>query len=145
LHGEVRRLLSGCQPGSIKISKSSVYLPLGPAVSHKKAQAMQQSTPCWGRCRLLGCEPLGGDALRDTVTAHVAPRALPVLPTGSFQAGGSFLGAPLLGALVEVPNQHRGLKEAPLEPFAWKQKALEALPACHSRWSGTLLMLQARK
>ncbi|XP_075031483.1 dual specificity mitogen-activated protein kinase kinase 2 isoform X1 [Calonectris borealis] len=53
-----------------------------PAVSHKKAQATQQSTPCWGRCRLSGCGPLGGDALKDAVTAHVAPQALPVLPTG---------------------------------------------------------------
>lgn len=93
----------------------------------------------------MGCGSLGGDALRDTVTAHVAPQALPVLPTGSFQAWGSFLGTALLEALVEVPHWHRCLKEALLNPFAWKQKALEALPACHSRWSGTLQMLQARK
>lgn len=145
MHGEVRRLLSGCQPGSIKILKSSVYLPLDPAVSHEKAQATQQSTPCWGWCRLLGCGPLGGDALRDTVTAPVAPQALPVLPMGSFRARGSFLGRALQGALAEVPNRHGCLKKALLEPFAWKQKALEALPACHSRWSGILQMLQARK
>lgn len=83
--------------------------------------------------------------MRDTVTAPVAPQALPVLPKDSFQARGRFLGNALLGALIEVPNQQECLKEAPLELFAWKQKALEALPACHSRWSGTLQMLQAGK
>lgn len=72
--------------GLLRFLKSSVNLPLDPAASHEKAQAMQQITLCWGWCRLLGCGSLGGDALRDTVTAHVAPQALPMLPTGSFQA-----------------------------------------------------------
>lgn len=83
----------------------------------------------------------GGDA----VIAHVAPQTLPQLPPRFFQARGSFLGAALLRRLLERPNQLRDLKEAPLAPFARKQKALEALPGCPSRCSASLQMLQARK